>query len=374
MVVVAAQAVTGLVTGAADILHEQVAAPGADVRLFELAPTREERRHLDTSLPFMLEESLAEDIEGLHFARRESAPGQLSVAVVSRARMAQWQEQLGEFAALPNWVPEPLLLPWEAGQWTLVLEPQQALLRYGACAGTTLEPDLLPALLTALAAEADPEALVVYGADEARDLELLPPELRPRAQWRRGGLGDALLLSAAAGPLLNLRQGDFAPRLPLERWWRQWRAVAALLLVAVAAHLLAGWLDLRSLRAENLALRAEIERIYRDVNPRGAVVDAEKQLRRQLEALGGAESTARFASLLEPLGRLIAAQQGTMLASLNYNQRSGELRVNLIAPDFAAVESIRAGLVAAGQVAALENSSRSGDRVRARLTLQAEPT
>ena len=51
--------------------HVVFAAPGSDIRLLELATTREERRHLDAALPYMLEELLAEDIEQLHF---EAAP------------------------------------------------------------------------------------------------------------------------------------------------------------------------------------------------------------------------------------------------------------------------------------------------------------
>ena len=48
--------------------------------------------------------------------------------------------------------------------------------------------DLASALLVALAAEKPPQTVVVYGDDEARDLALLPDDLRGRSQWRRGAL------------------------------------------------------------------------------------------------------------------------------------------------------------------------------------------
>ena len=44
------------------------AVPGADARLLTLPITPEEKKHLKQSLPFMLEEQVAEDIEELHFA------------------------------------------------------------------------------------------------------------------------------------------------------------------------------------------------------------------------------------------------------------------------------------------------------------------
>jgi general secretion pathway protein L len=349
------------------------AVPGAEARLLTQPVTRDERRHLAASLPFMLEESVAEDIETLHFARAELTPDRFAVAVLRREQMLHWQARLADWPALGPWVPEPLLLPWEPGNWVLLCEAGRVLLRYGECSGSALESSLAPVLLGALAAEAAPERIVVYGENETEDRALLPPPLAERVEWRRGGLGAALLLSEASPPLLDLRQGDFAPQLPYRNWWQQWRAVAALLALAVGLHVLGGWLDLRRLEADNLALRGEIERRYRDVNPRGALVDAEKQLRRQLDALGGGEASG-FSRVLGPLGRLMAQRTDNALASLNYSQGSGELRVNLLAPDFDAVEDIRAGLVNAGLDATLENSSRAGEGVRARLRIDEGPS
>jgi len=346
------------------------AAPGPQIRLLELDVTREEKRHLDAALPFMLEDALAEDIEQLHFARCALSEERVGVAALRHSAMEDWDERLADWPGIGVWVPESLLLPWEAGQWTVLIDGQQALLRYGHCLGASIEQALLPPLLNALAQTHEPGHIVIYGQDEARDRACLPASLLERAQWRRGGLGEALLLLAPDAELLNLRQGLYAPRLPYERWWRQSRRIAALLLVAFMAHLIASWLDLRQLEAENLALRSEIQSVYREVNPRGAVADAEKQLKRQLAALGGgADGGGGFTALLEPLAKLVSQQDGAALASLNYSQSSDELRVNMLAADFAAVETIRSGLVEAGFSATLESSSRSGQRVRARLRI-----
>ncbi|MFT7286074.1 MAG: general secretion pathway protein L [Halieaceae bacterium] len=347
------------------------AVPGTDLRLLELAVDASERRHLEASLPFMLEESLIEDIEGLHFPRVALEGDRFGVAVVSRQSMEHWRESLEPFAEPASWVPEPLLLPWEPGQWTLLVEDEEVLLRYGACLGARLERTLLPHLLESLMTEAQPDRVVVYGSSEDGDRALLPGLCEAPVEWRRGGLDAALLLSDLQEPFPELLQGDYAPQLPYSRWWQQWRGVAVALLVGLVLHLLSGWMDHRRLQRQNLALRVEIETVYREVNPRGVIVDAEKQLRRQLLSLRGADTGGGFAALLAPLAGLVAAEEGTVLASLNYNQRAGELRVNLMAPSFDAVEKIRAGLVAAGLSATLENSSRSAGGVIARLRMGA---
>ena len=350
--------------------HQVVfAAPGEDVRLIEVSVSREERRHLDQALPFMLEEQLSEDIETLHFARGKLHDNQLQVAVVSDACMSAWQAQLGDLPPTLPWIPEPLLLPRQRGEWTVVLDEGRALLRFGTGRGACIELGHLPLLLSSLTEQA-PERVVVYGPDDSQRSAFVA--WADRLEWRRGGLAEALLLGAAADAPLDLRQGAWAPRLPYEAWWRQWRPVAAMLLLGVVLHSASTWLDLRRLDRENLVLREEVQALYRQVNPRGNVVDAERQLRRQIQALSGEAGDASFTALLAPLGDAVAKRRDTRLASLNYSQRNGELRVNLLAPDFDEVEALRQALVKAGLQAKLENSSRNGDRVRARLSIGGE--
>ena len=63
-------------------------------------------------------------------------------------------------------------------------------------------------------------------------------------------------------------------------------------------------------------------------------------------------------------------QPGAQLASVNFSDKLGGVRVNLVAPDFRSVEAIRAGLVKAGLKASTENSNAAGDVVRARLKVE----
>jgi type II secretory pathway component PulL len=50
----------------------------------------------------------------------------------------------------------------------------------------------------------------------------------------------------------------------------------------------------------------------------------------------------------------------------------GDVRLNLVVPDFKAVESIRTNLDAAGLLAQMENSNAQGDMVRARLKVRSK--
>ncbi len=344
------------------------AAPGEEVRLSSLVVSDDERKHLGKSLPFMLEEAVAEDIEELHFACAALERNEYAVAVCTRDAMTAWESALEQYGGVNHWVPEPLLLPWQPGEWCLVLEGERAVVRTGRAAGFCVEREMLPLFLDSTLASGDePEAVVLYGREQATDTGLVPDQLRNRVQWRDGDFYSALMLAGPLNGTLNLLQGDYAPRLPLRRWWGQWRAVAALFAIAFGLQLAATYVDYVGLKRENLALRAAVEESYRKAYPQGAVVDPEKQLRRQLEALRGSGQTSGFVSLMSRVGAVIAQRPGTTIASINYNDRGDEMRMNIVAADYESVEQVRSAINGAGLEAEMESSSAQGDKVRARL-------
>ena len=342
------------------------AAPSAQVRALELEVAPAEKKHLARALPFMLEEQVAEDVEDLHFASSALSKTRYAVAICSHSVMRQWAQRLAQLPDLPQWLPEALLLPWRPGEWCLVADGEQVIVRSGEGEGYAVERDLLPAVLAASADLQLPETLIFYATDQVEALALLPATLQDRVHWRQGGVCSALLLSEDA-QRLNLRQGAYAPSLPLQQWWGQWRTAAALVAVAFTLQLVATWADYRAQAAENLALRGALEASYRQAVPQGALVDAERQLQRQLDALRGGAGAGSFVPLLEQTGSVIAQRPDTRVLSINYNQRGGEMRLNIVASDFSAVEQLRAGLAEAGLAAVMESSSAQGDSVRARI-------
>jgi type II secretion system protein L len=248
----------------------------------------------------------------------------------------------------------------------VVIEAESVTVRSGANEGFSAERGLAAAMLAALP-EHMADAIIVYGLDQAADTQLLPAWMRERLQWRRGNFAAALMLAAEERQPLNLRQGDYGANLPIEHWWRQWRRVAAAFGAAFLLHVGGTYASYANLEQENLLLRQQIETAYRQVAPRGAVVDPERQLKRQLEELRGGDRSVSFVSMMERIGRVVARQRGAQIASINFNDKLGDVRINLVAPDFPSVEAIRTGLVAAGMEAVTENSNAQGERVRARL-------
>lgn len=349
------------------------AAPGTDISLITSEFSAAEKKHIAKALPFILEEQLVSDVEDLHFASVLLSKTSLCAAVCAKQKMLEWQALLADVPGVNTWVSEPQLLPWEPGEWVVVLEPNYAIVRTSGAEGFSIERDLLPSMLkAALANDAGvPDAVIVYGVDQVLEKELLPEDIRDLMQWRQGDFQTAVMLSREDNVTVNLLQGEFAHRLPLGRWWNQWRVVAAVLVAAFTLQLVAGYASYVDLEQENLELRRAIESSYRRAFPKGALVDPEKQVRRQLDALRGTAQSSGFTHLLNRVGEIVAAKPGASIASINYSDKGGDMRINITAGDFEAVEAIRTKMTDAGLEAVMESSNAQGNQVRARLRIGA---
>ena len=344
-----------------------VAFPADAVRSLTLSIAPEEVKHLRRALPFMLEESMLEDVANLHFAALRVDDDVHTVAVVGRATIAGWSEELPDSLQNVPWVSEALCLPWSPGQCTVVFEEQQAVVRWGQAEGGRIEHALLPHLMESIGLHE--QTLIVYTVDQALAQAMIPPPLHGAIQWRQGGFSEALLLSDPHPPGPDLRQGEFAPRLPLARWWAVWQRVALALVVACVLKTGFSVADYQMLKAEDLQLRQAIQTSYRRVNPRGAVVDVEKQLNRQLGEFGANTQRSAFTPIIVALLTAIQQVDGIQLTALNYSGK-GDLRLSLSAPDFESVEQVREQLKAQSFSAQLENSNARGSGVAARLRVQ----
>ncbi len=344
-----------------------VAFPADAVRSLTLSIAPEEVKHLQRALPFMLEESMLEDVAHLHFAAERIADKAHSIAVVGRSTIADWSEKLPDSLHNVPWVSEALCLPWSPEQCTLVFEQQHAVVRWGRAEGCRIEHGLLPDLMESIGLQ--DQTLIVYTADQALAQGAIPEGLHGAIQWRHGGFSEALLLadSHVTGP--DLRQGEFAPRLPLARWWSAWQRVALALAVACILKMGFSVADYQMLKAEDLQLRKAIQTSYRRVNPRGAVVDVEKQLNRQLGEFGAGTQRSAFTPIIVALVTAIQKVDGIKLTALNYSGK-GNVRLSLTAPDFESVEQVREQLKGQSFTAQLENSNARSDGVVARLRVQ----
>lgn len=354
-------------------------APGETLLLNPVAMPGRKRAAWTKAVPYALEDQLIEDIEALHFALGNAPESErLPVAVIGHATLRAWLEACGQHGLTPAAVvPEPLLLPWREGEWSLLLEGRRAVLRTGPWAGFTTERDTLDLVMDRTlveAGEAKPACLRIWGWDAAgfsdsalagceRQIETEPTE--PLALFASG---------YRPGASLNLLQGPFGRQTQWSRWLKPWRAAAALAGACLLVQGFTAAYEHRRLQQETLALSAEMERVFKESVPDATrIVNPKAQLEahlRELRPSGGGEGV--FLELLNRGAQPLMATTDVILRGFNY--RDGQLDLALQGGDPAALDQLRQQLnQQPGLRAEMRTTQREG-QVESKVTLKKAPS
>lgn len=348
-------------------------APAEAVNLSIQSFDDSEKKVFAKTLPYTMEDELVEDIENLHFSFGEVENNTVPLALLRFELIDAWLEEFRQAGIeLKKITPEQCLLPWQKGSWTLLIDGDRYLLRSGQFAGFALERDTAMLAMQLLVNESEllPESLVIYAGDQDRDLlqSSIPDMLSSLVEWREGSYWDVVAENFPHHTPLNLLQGIYASSLPWRNWWQQWRTVAAVVVATFTLQLVFNYVELSSLKSDNLALRSQIEQSYRKAIPLGKIVEPERQLRRQVNAMKGNDSSG-FVTLLDKMAPLLAGADYE-LQSMNYNGKLSEVRITILAPSFNAVEVLRSKIAEQGLTAEMTGSNAVGDKTRARLRIK----
>lgn len=360
--------------------------PGTKVITREIDYTEKEKKHLRSLIPFQLEEAVIGDVDRFHFALAPLVDGKTVVTYLEKAWL---EEVVAQLAAMHIEVTRcwaaPATLPLapaadadldttaSADAWTLQVYENVVLVRYDRYLAFSADlPHAAMALQLLLTAQKRVDRLPrltlrATSEQELRQLEEgLPSNLQNQVAERRVvNLWDLDYTNAG----IDLCQGDFSQRLPMERWWRNWRGVAMLAAACFGVHVGILLYQIHDFRQQNLEIRREIETAYRRAVPQGALVDAERQLSglvRELQPVGqGGKVTHLLAKVLPP----IAQNSAVSVRSIQYLGDTGEMNLQLQASEFNAIQNLHSQIEQQGLRAELLGSSAQGNTHSARLKI-----
>jgi general secretion pathway protein L len=345
---------------------------------------------LRAALPFALEESLADDVDTLHFAsgaRREN--GKLPVAVVARARMDEWLGTLDDAGISANrMLSENYGLARIPGTMSILIDGDCVMFNDGADSEFVMQgvqpSDMLVAagMLSDRSDEeqdnAEPSGhLVVYceAADEERlshdwialrhelhsvDVNLLPDGALPR-----------LAVTVASGNGVNLLQGRYGVKTDYRTQFRPWRNAAVLILGLMVVGLLAKGVDLYRLTQEEAALQAQFMEEYRQIRPGDTreVLDPLNAVRSVKQGLGAATGPQVFLPSLRQLSEAMAKNSNASIETISY--RAGVIDVRITSPDVATLDNIQKSVSASGVFqASIQSTDQVADQISSRLQIR----
>ena len=359
--------------------------PGSRVNTRQLEYSDKEKKHLRNLLPYQLEDSVVGDVEDLHFALGTPADGKVVVAFADKVWL---QAAFAELAALGIEVTRcwaaPLTLPLAAeaasdlgNHWSLGLYQQQVYLRYSNSLGFSIAQSHAPMALQLLLRDQErAERLpnlhlrAASEADLARLGELIPAELQDSIASQT--LADEWMLDYS-NSAIDLCQGDFSQRLPIERWWKLWQSVAIFAGVCVAVYLGTLLFEISKLGGENLKIRQQIETTARSVITQGRIVDPEKQLNTMLKQYQPAGQSTSVIELLTLVLPQISQVPNVSIKGIAFAGEAGELNLNIQASSFNDFETVSQNIRNQGLNAETSSFNAQGNVQTARLKVTKNP-
>ncbi|MFP6837951.1 MAG: type II secretion system protein GspL [Pseudomonadales bacterium] len=321
------------------------------------------------ALPFVVEEFVATDIEGMHLASGPIRRGEsIRCNLIDRALLDDWLECLGEVGLPPgHMVSEAELLPAEPGQVSVLFEADTVLLKTTDQAATVDRSNLLLAL-GSVAAE---EILLINGTLNDLEMSQLDGDVRLRTTGDapvETTLGYLATRWLEQPDTINLLQGPYVPPRQTHTGTTRWYAVAGLagawLLIGAITMIVQGFWA--STQADQL--EAASEQLFRDIFPgERRVRNVRRQMQAQLGGRSGNVGGGGFTSYLADLGAVL--NSNAVITSLNYTDARGELAADLLLRGYEELDQLKENLEQRGLDVAITSAEQVDGGVRARIRI-----
>lgn len=299
-------------------------------------------RQLESMLPFLLEDDIAQDVDELHFTVLAKQDGKANVCGIDHS----WLEAIiADFRELGfvvrKVIPDALALPVSEemgltavevdGQWLVKKGPYQAM---------SIEASWLRLLVQSEWVKQGDDYLPLQAFSPLPDLDLGQDQ-----DWQNASpkLVMQLLAEGAVQSKLNLLSGEFKPKSSLGRHLKVWRKAgiaAGVLLVMVGLN---NWLQIRNAEDQANAYRSESERIFRQITNKNkipTVTYLKRELQREEKILSGSGGESVLDWMIK-MPQVMKQVPELKLTSFKYDGSRGEVRLQAQSNDFQTFEKAR---------------------------------
>ncbi|MEL7187779.1 MAG: type II secretion system protein GspL [Pseudomonadota bacterium] len=360
--------------------------PALDVMTTQIAIPIRSAAKIRSALPFALEESVADDVDKLHFAsgsRRDD--GRVPVAVTSKDNMQRWVETYAAAGIeLARMVPENQGLPVLPGTMSLLIDGRTTFFNDGDRIEFAMQ-DMKPSDVLVAAGclgddhEGDPESshLVVFcDADSAQRFETDFIALRHELDsvdvnvLQEGAL-PKIAVTVATGQGVNLLQGAYGRTPEYAAMLRPWKTAAVLLIGLGLLAFVAKGVDYYRLSSERDALQAQFTEEYRAIRPGDTrdIADPANTVRSLQRGASPGAAPPVFLQSLEALSGAVSGNSDASLEAISY--RAGVVDIRLVAPDVATLDQIQQDVARGGAFqATIQSAEQVGDVVDGRMQIR----
>ncbi|WP_163833476.1 type II secretion system protein GspL [Spartinivicinus ruber] len=329
-----------------------------------------QRKHIEQSVPFLLEEQLVEDVEDYHLTLLAVTEQQMvPVIAVNKAYLAQVLNYCQEQDFEPDRiVPASVLMAAEANQ--LVADTDQAVLRLPDWQFSMLKNQQL-SLLLGTVISFEEELTGIYLGDSA--IESLPSiplltwqqQTMPVLCWMAKNYGENAALKR-----INLRHGQFKLQQADNGVFQQWRWSIAAAMLAIALWGSGQYWQIKQLEKQATQYETAAVELYQKLFPNDTIVDVYDQFKAKLQGRRVDEGLG-FLQALHKWGQAQAKLPGGQVTVKNIDFREqGRFSLEVNASSLDAVDKLLAAVKEQGLDAELKSANHSQEQVVARIVVK----
>lgn len=349
--------------------------PGEQVVLRSVDIPAKRSSKLLKAVPYALEEDLATDIDDLHFAIGQQENNITPVASVEQRLIEGWTGLCkAHDIQLRAIIPDTLSLPLEANSWSVLIEPNQAIVRTGIYSGFNCHPAMLDALLAAKVSEdsvstVDKINLWLCNNEAELKIQLEGLEVIPHT------CSEGALSTLAQGwknkQYIDLQQGEFGQTHDIGNKLRPWKWAAILFGLWAMTGFAKMAFEKHHLTVEKAELAGEIETTYRQVFPAAKKIPGQDIMRKRVKSMlrdNGHDSTTamNLLALLDSSGQTIKNNKDTKLTSVNF--KDNLLELNVSANSLSQLDELKTEIAkATGLKTELKSASSSNNKTSAQI-------
>lgn len=335
------------------------------------------RKQLLQAIPYALEDTLAEDIEELHFAVHQdsdSQDNQSQVAIINRSQFIEILDLLKSKGITPNYLlPEILTQKLKAGSWSIAYandnDEISASVRLGQYNGFVCSQNLLDMFISEHL-ESHPPKTVFSNTKP----ENLPEALQdiPSVFIETNTVEYESAISALPLNLLSnfVRRNSQKSSLNIKAW----RPV-----VVLGGALASIWMGIffwqnNTLQNQSNQLRSQIEQVYKDTFPNGRIVDAAAQMNSALVKLKSNKGQIIDSPLplISNMGPLLKEYTDMALSELRYQEN--QLSMTIESPNLTRLESFKKDAAEKNDLnIEIKDSTTTANKVRAVILISLLP-
>ncbi|WP_019027313.1 type II secretion system protein GspL [Colwellia piezophila] len=370
-------------TSKAESRTVKVLVPGCDVLLKSVQVPAKSSRAIRLAVPYMLEDSLAEDVDKLFFAYADLANDEQDnncfTAIVAHKQMQLWLSWLADANIdAKSILPDVLVMPQVVDGWSAIslgdASEQQVIVRQNSWQGFTVDTNTWQLHCQALSTQPEKGGVAVAGNEAPSQvrIEAYSP-LAGSEQLAITAMPEELPLALMAKPAkdsklnrFNLLQGQYKVKETRGNASQQWLWVAGVALFALLLNLGDKGAQLWQLNTEQDKVQESIIAHYKKAFPktkRVRVATIKSQLNRELALLGGVNDQQGFLAMLAKLQPVFAKVPALKPETIKFDGKRQELRIQAVAKDYQAFEQFSVALAAANLTVKQGSQSNQGDQV-----------